>query len=207
MKPRNWTHTILITMTAAAAIGCGNEARDRIEDIINQNEAGAAAQQAVLEGFEAELLEELQSRWGATEENGCPDAGPRPEVPGRLLAQVSPEADAERDEVYAQRRLWRVEDSKQNRCECVQKTATEARDEAQNLEGITFNEDRERIQRLTDDELTLEALLLANTPIQFGKDQANNRIARWRRVHDGTAEQPGWGVEGGSRQFNFCDSF
>ena len=207
MKPRNWTHTILITITAAVAIGCGNEARDRIDDLIDQTEAGAAAQQGVLEEFEAELLEELQSRWGATEENGCPDAGPRPEVPGRLLAQVSPEADAERDEVYAQRRLWRVEDSKQNRCECVQKTARAARNEARNLEELAFDDQREVIQRLTDDEVSLQVLLLANTPIQFGNDQANNRIARWRRVRDGTAEQPGWGVEGGSRRFNYCDSF
>ena len=208
MKPRNWTHTIVIAITAAAAIGCGNEAQNRIEDLIDQNEAGVAAQQAVLEEFEAELLEELQTRWGATEDNGCPDAGPRPEVTREIVGTgLARSRRGETGEVYAQRQLWQAERSKQSHCECVQKTASGAGQEVRDLEGLTFDEERQRIRELNDDELILQAAFLANTTIQFGKERADNRIARWKRVRDGTTEQPGWGVEGERRRFGYCEVF
>ena len=216
-----------LTLAAGVVVlvGCGgSELRRAMNDILNQREAGAAEQAELYESFEAELAEELMTAWGATPDDGCPELETLPSVPARgfsgFTGQTSArdrERERARQEALRARAAAWVRNVPAEQCRCLQKTIVNVRSAVARLASFPFEDERERLAEMTDEELPLAAPLLRGSEDQFSPDQARERVGGWKSRRDGEDGKLGWQSAAervdsafglmGSIIFGSCDRF
>ena len=204
-------------VVALAGCGGGSELRRALNDIIDQREAGAAEQAAVYESFDTELTEELMAEWGVTPEGGCPELEDLPAVgmglSMSLISGTASAADRERREETrrARQEAW-VRNVPAHQCRCLQGTILNVRNAAAGLaDPGRFDEEREQLAELTEEELPLAAPMLRGTADQYSAERGQARVERWESQRYGEDGESGWQSAGerDENQFAFmaCDSF
>ncbi len=205
--------------------GCGgSELRRTLNDIIDQREAGAAEQADIYESFEAELAGELMAEWEATPDGGCPELEDLPRSgPGLPGFPVSAETQQARELAQQAREAAWVRNVPGEQCRCLQKTIVSVRRalELARIDPSRFEEEREQLAEMTEEELPLAAQMIRGSADQFLPDGVLERVEGWKSRRYGEDGEPGWQSAaeqvdrafGGSmmppslRIFGSCDGF
>ncbi len=202
MNGQRWIVAVGIVVLS----GCGgSELRRALNDIIDQREAGAADQAEIYESFEAELADELMTEWGATPDGGCPEledlppSGPGESFSFSALTGAPPSArererQRAREEAQEARKAAWVRNVPGEQCRCLQKTIVSVRRalELARIDPSRFEEEREQLAEMTEEELPLAAQMIRGSADQFSPDGVLERVEGWKSRRYGEDGEPGW---------------